>query len=347
MLPALRFMLLPALAVFLFSCNNSPSPAPAANDYFAITDSGVQTGGINVIPIETPRGKFNVWTKRIGNNPKIKVLLLTGGPGASHEYAECFESFFPKEGIEFIYYDQLGCGNSDVPKDTTVYSLARSVNELEQVRKALHLDKDNFYLWGHSWGGLLAMEYALQYQQHLKALIISNMVASAKDYNRYASEVLAKQMDPKVLDTIRQLEAKGDYNNPKYMELLMPHFYAQHVCRLQQWPEPVLRSFNKLNQQFYVRMQGPSEFGLSGELSNWERKDSLPKISVPTLAIGAKYDTMNPDEMKAISTSVQNGSYLHCPNGSHLCLYDDQQVYMKGLIRFIQAVNNGEKKVVL
>ena len=116
----------------------------------------VQTGGVKVLQIETPKGKFNIWTKRIGNNPKIKLLLLNGGPGATHEYFECFESFLPQEGIEFIYYDQLGCGNSDNPKDTSMWDLSRFVEEVEQVRTALNLTKDNFYLLGHSWGGILA-----------------------------------------------------------------------------------------------------------------------------------------------------------------------------------------------
>ena len=66
------------------------------------------SGGIKMIPIKTPKGTFNVWTKRFGNNPKIKVLLLHGGPGLTHELYESFEGYLPKEGIEFIYYDQLG-----------------------------------------------------------------------------------------------------------------------------------------------------------------------------------------------------------------------------------------------
>src|SRR6476661_5339482 len=232
------------------SCRQQAASPATQNDYFAITDSGVQDGGVKVIPISTPKGTFNVWTKRFGNNPSIKLLLLNGGPGATHEYFECMENFLPAAGIEFIYYDQLGCGNSDNPKDTAMWDLPRYVEEVEQVRTALGLDKDNFYLLGHSWGGILALEYALKYQQHLKGLIISNMMSDAVAYGRYAQEVLAKQMDPKVLDTIRKIEAAKDFSNPKYMELLMPNFYAQHILRLpvDQWPEPVTRSFSKLNQ---------------------------------------------------------------------------------------------------
>jgi len=303
----------------------------------------VQTGGIKVLQIETPKGKFKVWTKRIGNNPKIKLLLLNGGPGATHEYFECFESFLPQEGIEFIYYDQLGCGNSDNPKDTTMWDLPRFVEEVEQVRSALNLTKDNFYLLGHSWGGILAMQYALKYQDNLKGLIISNMMSSCPDYGKYAQDVLSKQFDPKILDTIRQIEAKGDFENPKYMELLMPHFYAKHICRipLDQWPEPVTRSFAKMNQSLYVTMQGPSEFGVGGNLVNWDVKKDLPKIKTPTLTIGGTFDTMDPEHMKWMSTQVQHGRFLLCPNGSHMDMYDDQAHYFPGLIQFIKDVDEG------
>ena len=290
-----------------------------------------------MIAIETPKGKFNVWTKRFGNNPSKKVLLLNGGPGITHEYFECFEGFFPKEGIEFIYYDQLACGNSDNPKDTSLYDLARYVDEVEQVRQSLHLDKSNFYLLGHSWGGILAMEYALKYQEHLKGLIISNMMASAPEYGKYADEVLAKKMNQAVLDSIRMIEEKGDFQNPKYMELLLPNYYAQHILRLPEWPEPVNRSFGKLNNDLYVIMQGPSEFGISGKLAKWDVSKDLKKIVVPTLVVGATHDTMDPKYMEWMSKELPKGEFLLCENGSHMCMYDDQQRYMGGVVKFINA----------
>ncbi len=327
------------------ACNQGQTATTSGEEislksYFTTADSNmVQTGGVQTITIETPKGKFNVWTKRIGNNPKMKVLLLSGGPGAANEYMQCFESFLPKEGIEMIYYDQLGCGNSDNPNDTALWDLPRYVEEVEQVRQALHLDKDNFFLLGHSWGGVLAMQYALKYQDHMKGLIISNMMASGPDYDKYAKDVLAKTMDANVLDTIRQIEAKGDFDNPKYMALLMPHFYAQHILRLplDSWPDPVTRAFSKMNQSLYVTMQGPSEFGISGKLEHWDVKEQLNTIRIPTLTIGAKYDTMDPEHMKWMAGQVQHGTYLFCLNGSHLAMYDDQATYMNGVVKFIKA----------
>jgi proline iminopeptidase len=248
------------------------------------------------------------------------------------------------EGVELIYYDQLGCGLSDNPKDTSMWSLPRFVEEVEQVRQALNLNKDNFYLLGHSWGGILAMQYALKYQDNLKGLIISNMMSSCPAYGKYAQEVLAPQFDQKILDTIRQIEAKGDFANPKYMELLMPNFYAKHICRLplDKWPEPLNRGLSKMNQSLYVTMQGPSEFGIGGNLTNWDVSKELPKIKTPTLTIGGVHDTMDPEHMKWMSTQVQHGRNITCPNGSHLSMYDDQKNYFPGLIQFIKDVDAGK-----
>ena len=341
MKPLLSVALYLLLAASIFSCSPRQEPA-SLKSYFKTDSSQVQSGGIAMIPIHTPKGTYHVWTKRFGYNPKIKVLLLHGGPGATHEYFECMEGFLPQEGIEFIYYDQLGSAYSDQPKDTALWTIDRFVDELEQVRQALGLNKDNFYLLGHSWGGVLAMEYALKYQQNIKGLIISNMMASASDYVAYSQNVLAKQMNPAALKEIKAIEAKGDFKNPRYMELLVPNFYMEHICRLKEWPDPVNRAFARMNEQIYVLMQGPSEFGLSGRLEKWERKGDLKNIAVPTLVVGAKYDTMDPEHMKAMSKQVQNGSYLYCPNGSHMAMWDDQQTYMSGLVKFLKGVNEGK-----
>ena len=166
-----------------------------------------------MIPVTTPAGNFRVWTKRVGNNPRIKVLILHGGPGMTHEAYEAFDSYFPGAGIEYYYYDQLGSAYSDQPHDKTLWDLDRFVDEVEQVRVALGLDRDNFYLYGQSWGGLLAIEYALKHQDNLKGLIISNMMSNIPAYNEYAKKVLFPQMDPKILKEIQDLDARGEYES--------------------------------------------------------------------------------------------------------------------------------------
>lgn len=264
-MPRFPFVLPILIAVVVaLTPSRTAGAAPTLQGYFP-APKGLQSGGVALVPIHTPKGDFKVWTKRFGENPRIKVLLLHGGPGGTHEYFESFEGFLPREGIEFIYYDQLGSAYSDQPKDKDLWTVERFVEEVEQVRQALGLDRTNFFLLGHSWGGILAVEYALKYGSNLKGLVISNMMMSIPDYVRYANDVLAKKMPPAVLKEIDELEAKGRYDDPRYMELLLPNFYAKHVCRLPEWPDPVRRSFVKhLNPEVYVLMQGPSEFRASG-----------------------------------------------------------------------------------
>ena len=337
-----KYLLSLSLVVFLISCQDRAAvKGTSTEEYFNYGDTGVKTGGVRMIPIKTPVGNFKVWTKRFGNNPRVKVLFLHGGPAGTHEYFECFESFFPQEGFEFYEYDQLGSYYSDQPKDSSLWTVERFVEEVEQVRQALGMNKDNFYVLGSSWGGILAMEYALKYQDNMKALLISNMMSSCPDYGRYANEVLAKQMKPEVLKEVKEIEARGDFTNPRYMELLLPNFYQEHLCRLKEWPDAVNRSFKHMNSEIYVMMQGPSEFGIAGRLANWDRKADLPKIKIPTLTIGGTHDTMDPEHMKWMSTQVQQGRYLHCPEGSHLAMWDDQRTYMDGVIKFIKDVDGG------
>ncbi len=333
-------VLVVGMACSVAAPGNDPGAAVGRVSYFDTAGrTDVLSGGVRMIPITTPKGTFKVWTKRVGNNPTIKLLLLHGGPGATHEYFEAADSFLPGAGIEYYYYDQLGSAYSDQPKDPSLWDLPRFVEEVEQVRQALGLGPDNFYLLGHSWGGLLATEYALKYQQHLKGLIISNMMMSIPAYNEYAHNVLMPAMDQNVLKQILAFEQKKDYENPKYMELLTPSYYAQHILRMppDQWPDPVNRAFSKINRPLYVMMQGPSEMGASGLLEKWDRTADLGKIAVPTLVIGGTYDTMDPKHMEWVSKQVPHGTFLLCATGSHMSMYDDQETYFGGLIKFLKG----------
>ena len=300
----------------------------------------VIAGGSRMIPVSTPGGEFRVWTKRVGNNPDLKVLLLHGGPGASDELYECFDLWFPRAGIEYYYYDQLGSFRSDQPDDPSLWTLERFVDEVEQVRQALGLDRDNFVLFGQSWGGLLAMEYAVHHQQQLKGLVIPNMMSSSRLYNGYATDVLMPAMDQDVLAEIKRFEAEGKTGDPRYEQLLTEHHYVLHVCRMPQadWPDPVNRAFGHINPAIYVPMQGPSELGLSGSLEDWDRSADLQHIDVPALVIGATHDTMDPAHMRWMSEQLPQGRYLHCPDGSHLCQFDDPGHFFPGLIDFLKSL---------
>ena len=324
------------LAIILCSC--SPSPKPNENNPPSQTSNEtnvIMTGGAKMILVD---GKYNVWTKKFGDG-KIKVLLLHGGPGFSHDYFECFEDFLPKEGIEFYYYDQLGCGYSDNPADTSLWNISRYVEEVEQVRKGLGLE--NFYLLGHSWGSMLAMEYLHKYQTHVKAAILSNMTAGIKSYIPYAEELKKKYLTKADIAKYDSLDKLKLYASAEYQDLLMSKLYTQTICRLplESWPEPLTRAFKKANQVIYIQMQGVDEFHVTGNFKDWEMWDRLPGIKVPTLVIGGMYDEMNPEDMKREGRLIPNSRTYLCPNGSHMSMYDDQQNYFTSLIGFIKDVD--------
>jgi proline iminopeptidase len=291
---------------------------------------GIKVAGIRMLPVAG--GKYKVWTKKLGAGP-VKVLLLHGGPGFDHEYLEAFESFLPQAGIEMYYYDQLGCGNSDQPDDDTLWTLARYTDEVEEVRRGLGLDQ--FVLLGHSWGGILALEYALEHQEHLKGLVISNMAAGVKAVLEHQDSI-KKQLPPKVLARLKQLEAKQEYDSPEYQGIMMEQLYPRMLCRIQPWPEPVTRAFRHANDKIYNLMQGKSEFQVTGNLKDWERWDRLHEIKVRALTIGAQHDEMDPEDMKKMASMMPNASYAFCPKGSHMAMWDDQEAYFRQLLPFLR-----------
>jgi proline iminopeptidase len=294
----------------------------------------VKTAGIKLIRVD---GKYNVWTKRVGSG-RIKMLTLHGGPGCTHEYFECFEDFLPRAGIEFFYYDQLGSAYSDQPDDPSLWTVDRFREEVEQVRSALGLE--NFYLLGHSWGGMLGIEYLLKYQKHVKAAIISDMTASIASYMQYAAQ-LRSQLPAEVLAVLDKYEAKGDYEAPEYQETMFKHVYTKHLCRLDPWPDPVERTFKHLSAKVYNTMQGPNEFVITGNFKDWDRWKDLPRISVPTLLLVGRHDTMSVDDIRKMGRAVPHSRVAVCENGSHLGMWDDQQTYFRHLLGFVRDVEAG------
>lgn len=287
------------------------------------------------IPVETHAGTFEVWTRRVGDNPRLKVLMLHGGPGATHEYLLPLEEPLAGAGFELYFYDQLGSFLSDQPHDESLWQVDRFVDEVEQVRTALGLDR--FVLYGQSWGGMLGIEYALAHPEALQGLVVSNMMSSIPAYNAYAEQVLMPAMDQDALAEIKRMEAAGGTGDPAYEALLMEHYYVDHVCRLplEEWPEVVVTSFAHINHEVYDLLNGPSELGAVGSFRDWDRSRDLARIDVPTLVMGAEHDTMDPAHLRWMADQLPQGRYHHSPQGSHLALADDHDTYVAGLTAFL------------
>lgn len=286
--------------------------------------------GVRMIPVVG--GKHRVWTKRIGQGP-VKVLLLHGGPGLCHDYFEVFERHIGGTGLEVYYYDQLGCGNSDKPTDKALWTVDRYRNEVEEVRRGLGLDR--FVLYGQSWGGMLAMEYALAHQERLDRLVISNMTASSAEYVRHAAEMRAA-LPPEDQATLARYEAADDTAAPAY-QAVIDKLNAEHLCRLNSWPEPLQRAGAKMNAAIYNEMQGPNEFRIIGNYKDWDRWADLPRIKVPTLVMGARYDEMDPEQIRREGRLIPNARTWISERGSHLTMWDDEDAYFAVLIPFLQG----------
>ena len=338
------------LAIGLTNCGNQPSTVNDESSierspYAMVFDANQQAEreakwnepGTRLIELSNG---YRVFTQQHGDNPDIGILVLHGGPAATHEYMLSLAYDLPSQhGFEVVMYDQLGSFFSDQPQED-LWNIPRWVEEVDEVRQALGYDKDNFYLLGNSWGGILAMEYALAHQDHLKGLIVCNMHASIPEYAAYNREVLRPQMRPGLLDTLDAFEAARDFQNPTYVALVESEFYTKHICRLEEWPEEVVTSFSRLNYPLYDLMQGPSEFKVGGRLIDWDIKDRLHEITVPTLMVGATHDTMDPEAMREQSELVADGHFLLCPDGSHLCMWDDRETFMAGVAEFISAIDS-------
>lgn len=300
----------------------------------SLNSPGIRVAGIRMIPVVA--GKYKVWTKKIGSG-STKVLFLHGGPGFSHDYFEAFESFLPEAGIEMYYYDQLGCNNSDVPKDNSLWNLPRYLEEVEEVRQGLGLE--SFVILGHSWGGMLAIEYALKHrhQGQLKAIIISNMVASIDSFLACAAK-WKKTLSPELQKAVEQMESDEDWQNPEYERIMMEELYPKMLCRIKPWPEPFTRAFRHANMEIYVQMQGHSEFVVTGNMKGWTAWDRLHEIKVKTLVLGAANDEMDPEDCKRMAELIPGGEVAICPEGSHMAFWDDQEVYFEHLLKFLRSL---------
>lgn len=290
--------------------------------------------GIRMLPV--CQGKYKVWTQMLGTG-QTQVLLLHGGPGFSHDYMQAMECFLPHAGYTMYYYDQLGCGNSDRPDDESLWNMDRYLVEVEEVRAGLGLT--DFVLLGHSWGGMLTIEYALKYQKdgHLKGIVISNMVASIDSFLKTAA-TWKDTLSPELRKSVDKVEADGDWDNPEYERIMMEELYPKMICRISPWPEPLMRSFRLANRKIYVQMQGHSEFAVTGNLKGWDAWDRLPDIRVKALVLGAQHDEMSPDDCKKMAKVMPNAEVAICSQGSHMAFWDDQEQYFEYLMKFLKSL---------
>jgi proline iminopeptidase len=272
--------------------------------------------------ITVPGGK--VWYRTVGdNNDATPLLCLHGGPGFTHYYLEPLEAL--AAGRTVIFYDQLGCGNSDRPGDPALWTVDRFVEELAQVRAALDLDR--LHLFGSSWGGMLAMQYVLDRTPELDSLILCGSPASMPRWAADCAELLARQPED-VRATISEHEAGGFTACPEYQTALLG-FYREHVCRMDPWPAGLERSFAQAGYDVYNTMNGPSEFTVTGTLKTWDVMDRLGEITTRTLLVGGRHDECRPGHLAEMHRRIPGSRLEIIENASHLCFAEQPAAFIK------------------
>jgi proline-specific peptidase len=277
---------------------------------------------------------YRTWYRVVGDLAKVApgkapLLTLHGGPGVCHDYLESLAGV-AETGRPVIFYDQLGCGNSDQPDDPSMWTVDLYLDELRTVRRALGLD--HVHLLGQSWGGMLGMEYALTRPEGVISLVIASSPASMPLWVQEANR-LREGLPPEVQATLLKHEREGTTSDPAYQEA-MQAFYNRHVCRVVPNPDYVQRTFQKMGHQVYETMNGPSEFHVVGTLRDWDIRDRLHEITIPGLMTSGRYDECTPMQAEIVAGSIPDCEWVIFEESSHMPHVEETERYLAVLDDF-------------
>jgi proline-specific peptidase len=281
---------------------------------------------------------YQVWYRRVGS-AGIPLLVLHGGPGAGHDYLEPLEALAAERTV--IFYDQLGCGKSDRPNDRSLWRMERFVAEVGTVRHALGLGQ--IHLLGQSWGGWLAIEYMLTHPPGVISLVLASTSASIPQFVAEAARLKAA-LPATISQTMQRYEAAGDLDHPDY-EAAVLEFYKRHLCRLEPWPEPLLRTGRNIEgNAVYETMNGPNEFTVIGNLKDWDRTDRLGEITVPTLIIVGRYDEITPACAETMHRGIPHSQVRVFEQSSHTAHLEETETYLRVVADFLQHVDERRRE---
>jgi proline iminopeptidase len=273
---------------------------------------------------------FDLFYRQFGEPEKGEILCLHGGPGATHDYLLSIADL-ATHGYRVTFYDQLGCGRSQVPKDVALFVPERYVEEVESFRRKMRLGK--LHVIGSSWGGMLAIAYALKYQRNMATMTTVGGLHSVPLTIR-EMERMKRGLPKDVQQTLAKYEAEGDYENPNYLNAVRV-FYRKHLCRMTPWPEELTHSLDNTSKPVYGTMNGPNEFTIIGNTRYWDVADQLKTIKIPTLVLGGRYDEVSPVVAREIHKYIRGSELTIFPNSSHLPFWEERESFMKRVLRFL------------
>lgn len=270
------------------------------------------------------------------SNARETVLVLHGGPGATHEYLLPLADL-AKDGYRVVFMDQLACGRSDRPHDPSLYTLQHNVEEVEGLRKELGLG--SVHLVGSSYGGLLALAYAVRYGENLRSLVTTGGLASVP-LTVLEMRRLIRELPPQDQAALAKGDAAGDYADPAYLAAVQV-FYRRHLCRLWPWPAELVRSLADTNPDVYLSMNGPNEFTITGTIKDIDITPTLSTIRAPTLVTGGRYDEVTPEVARSIHNAIPGSEWVVFEESSHTPFWEERSGYISTLSDFFQRTGRG------
>lgn len=271
-----------------------------------------------------------VWYKAVGGGDRPPLLVAHGGPGFTHNYLTPLEDLAGERRV--VFWDQLGCGRSEMPSDPSLWTLERSLAEVDAVREQLGLERH--HLFGNSWGGMLVQQYAVDRKPELASLAVSNSLASMPRFVEDARR-LRRELPQEVRDTIEFHEANGYFACPEYQGAIA-FWFQRHICRLRPWPAGLEECFAGLGMEIYTTMVGPSDFTVTGNLVDWDIFDRLAEIAVPTLFLAGRYDECTPAHMVDMQARVPGSELVLFEDSAHMPFYEERPRFMDVLGDFLR-----------
>lgn len=278
--------------------------------------------------IAVPGG--NVWFNRVGGGPGLPLLVVHGGPGLPHTYLRSLERLADER--EVIYWDQLGCGNSERPSHRELWTMPRSVAEMDAVVKGLGLDR--FHVFGNSWGAMMAQQYALDVTSRAVSLTISNSIASIPQFTQMVAR-LKTELDPAIQSAIDRHEAAGTTYTAEYQHAVRT-WNETYLCRVRPWPPELLEAFANMGTDIFETMFGPSDFHIVGTIRDWDVFDRLPEITLPTLVLAGRFDECVPEHMWEMHQRIAGSRFELFESSAHMPFIEEPAKFDRVMRDFLR-----------
>ncbi len=266
---------------------------------------------------------YRIFYREFGEDTRGTLLCVHGGPGMTHDYILPLSDLM-RDGYRVVFYDALGCGRSELPKDPSKFNLEHDLRVLDDVRR--FLGPGDVHLMGSSYGGLLVLKYATRWSDRIRSVTstggLSDVPFAVAEMNR-----LKSLLPKKVRAVMEDCEGRGAFSDPTYLATVL-EFYRRHLCRLDPWPPEVAYSMDHISQPVYLTMNGPNEFTIVGNIRDIDFTDELHQINVPTLLIHGKYDEVTPAVGERIHEQIPGSRLVILPRSSHMGFWEERERYM-------------------